>query len=123
MAQPYLDQLTALIRETIHSGKAGTSVECRHFFSGAAAYADGKVFAMVTPLGLALKLPPVDCQTLMELHGATPLRQFPEGPVKKDYVVLPPAMRRDPAALRPWLNASVASVRSQLPPAAGTSVA
>ncbi len=38
MAQPYLDDLTELAGD-IDSG--GIDLDCRHFFSGAALYADG----------------------------------------------------------------------------------
>ncbi len=112
MAQPYLDKLAALLKASSLGSAAAASVDCRHFFSGAAAYAEGQVFALLTPVGLALKLPSAHRQALMDKHGATPLRQFPKGPIKKDYVVLPPAMRHDPAALRPWLQASLDHVRS-----------
>ena len=107
MAQPYLDELSALIKASAPPSAGGASPDCRHFFSGAAAYVEGKVFVMLTPVGLSLKLPPVVCRELMEQHGATPLRQFPRGPIKRNYVVLSPAMRHDPAALRPWRQASM----------------
>ena len=113
MAQPYLDELTALIQASSLANVDAAPIDCRHFFSGAAAYVQGQVFALFTPVGLSLKLSPADCQELTAKHGAKPLRQFPRGPIKRDYVVLSPAMRRDPAALRPWLQASVAHVRSQ----------
>ena len=32
------------------------TIECKHFFSGAAAYADGRIFMTPTTVGLALKL-------------------------------------------------------------------
>ncbi|MCH7496521.1 MAG: TfoX/Sxy family protein [Candidatus Marinimicrobia bacterium] len=118
MAQPYLDELTALIEASSLASADAASLDCRHFFSGAAAYVQGQVFALLTPVGLSLKLSPAHRQALKGNHGAKPLRQFPKGPIKRDYVVLSPAMRRDPAALRPWLQASVDYVRSRLPPAA-----
>lgn len=121
MAQPYLDELTALIKASSLASVDAASLDCRHFFSGAAAYLQGQVFALLTPVGLSLKLSPAHRQTLTGKHGAKPLRQFPRGPIKRDYVVLSPAMRRDPAALRPWLQASVDYVRSRLPPAAAGS--
>ncbi len=120
MAQPYLDELTALLEASSLASGGTASIDCRHFFSGAAAYVQGQVFALLTPVGLSLKLSPDARQALTVKHGAKPLRQFPQGPIKKDYVVLAPAMRRDPDALRPWLQASVDYVRSRLPPAAVT---
>lgn len=112
MARPYLDELTALIKASAPATAGGASPDCRHFFSGAAAYVEGKVFVLLTPVGLSLKLPPAACEELMKHHGATPLRQFPQGPIKKNYVVLSPVLRHDPAALRPWLQAAVDYVLS-----------
>ena len=53
MAQPYFDRLTAKLREADLS-KRGVVLECRHFFSGAALYANDKIFASLTPAGLAV---------------------------------------------------------------------
>jgi len=50
VAQPYLDQL----KETM---KDFDGVECKHFFSGATCSKGGKMFASLTPVGFALKLP------------------------------------------------------------------
>ena len=46
MAQPYLDELTKLV-QNINPG--GYDLACKHFFSGAALYADGQVCASLTP--------------------------------------------------------------------------
>ena len=63
-------------------------MECKHFFSGAAAYVEGRIFASLTSSSFALKLPEQARNELMTRAGA-PLRYFPGAPVKKDYVVIP----------------------------------
>lgn len=83
MAEPYLADLTRLIES--NSGLTD-DVVCKHFFSGAAAYVDGKVFATLTPVGIAFKLPQTRCETLLSEDGM-PLRYFPAAPVKRDYVL------------------------------------
>ncbi|MBT4907975.1 MAG: hypothetical protein HOL07_15500 [Rhodospirillaceae bacterium] len=88
MAQPYLDNLTALLERTAPDLGEGDVVECRHFFSGAATYVNGRIFMSLTPVGLALKLSETRRDALMAA-GGTALRYFPKGPVKTDYVVLP----------------------------------
>jgi len=88
MAKPYLENLTALLERTAPVLEDGDVVECRHFFSGAAAYVNGRVFMSMTPVGLALKFPDAKRDALMAA-GGTALRYFPKGPVKADYVVLP----------------------------------
>jgi hypothetical protein len=44
----------------------------------------------LTTVGLALKLPK-DSGELVIGNGARPLRYFPKGPIKKDYVLVPKA--------------------------------
>ena len=39
--------------------------------------------------------------------GARPLRYFPKGPIKKEYVVLPETIARDDNALAPWIEESI----------------
>ena len=88
MAQPYLDQLTKRLREWKVAKPRGVALECRHFFSGAALYANGSIVASLTPAGLALKLPEAKSKELFRYRKATRLRYFANGPVKKSYVVL-----------------------------------
>ncbi len=87
------------------------AIECKHFFSGAAAYADGRIFMTLTPVGLALKLPERSRDRLLASGGAQ-LRYFPDGPIKKDYVVVPEPLAKDDAALGPWLEESIAFARN-----------
>jgi len=53
MAQPYLEQLKGLVRIV---NRPGTDLVCKHFFSGAALYANGKMCASLSPAGLGFKL-------------------------------------------------------------------
>ena len=87
------------------------TIECKHFFGGAAAYAQGKIFMTLTPVGLALKLPEASRDRLIAL-GAQPLRYFPTGPIKKDYVVVPEGLANDRATLAPWIEESIRFVQS-----------
>lgn len=92
MAQPYLqaiNELMALLGQTGNS-----ELECKHFFSGAACYASGKIFASLTPAGFALKLPE-SCRSHLMTRNGRSLRYFPGSPVKREYVVLPPEIVGD----------------------------
>lgn len=111
MTTAYLQELTALLKATT-SDQTHAKLECKHFFSGAAVYANGKICLSLTPVGLAIKLPKELRTMLVEEHGAQPLRYFPKGPIKKEYVVLPKATLKDAKALRRWINASIAYVCS-----------
>jgi TfoX/Sxy family transcriptional regulator of competence genes len=109
MAEPYLGELEVLLERTGPASDYNADIEARHFFGGAAAYADGRIFISLTPAGLALKLSADDRAALREL-GAKPLRYFPKAPIKKAYVVLPDAIAEDRAALAGWVGKSVGYV-------------
>ncbi len=82
------------------------AITCKHFFGGAAGYADGRIFVSLTPSGLALKLSAELRQRLID-RGAKPLKYFADGPIKKDYVVVPDELAGDDGALAPWIVASI----------------
>jgi TfoX/Sxy family transcriptional regulator of competence genes len=102
MVESYLRALGALLEGI----DPPDTIQCKHFFGGAAAYASGKIFMTLTPVGLALKLPEASRERLIAL-GARPLRYFPTGPIKKDYVVVPDGLAHDRAALAPWIKESI----------------
>ena len=107
MAKAYLRKLTFLLGRLRSERFKDIRLECRHFFSGAAVYADGRIFMSLTPVGLAIKLPETPRKQLMKEPGAKHLRYFPNAPVKKDYVVLPRTMLSDPKALKRWVKISI----------------
>ncbi|SRR6266849_1987430 len=112
MAQEYLQRLTALIKQPTAGRFKGVKLECKHFFSGAAVYADGRICISLTPVGFAIKLPEEARNLLLNEKGAKPLCYFPKGPIKEDYVILPKAMLKDVKALRRWVKVSVEYVLS-----------
>ena len=101
MAREYLERLEAMLRPAIRTLDGHATVEIKHFFSGAAAYANGRICITLTPLGLAMKLPENSRARLLKT-GAKALRYFPKAPIKKDYVVLPPSIRNDKPKLKYW---------------------
>ncbi len=112
MAKEYLQQLTVLIRQPTSRRFKDVKLECRHFFSGAAVYVDGRICMSLTPVGFAIKLPEESRNILMKMKGAKHLRYFPKGPIKKHYVVLPKAMLKDMKTLRRWVKVSIEYVLS-----------
>ena len=111
MVESFRADLDTLIDRSGLSGRVRARIECRHFFSGAAAYADGKIFMSLSPAGLALKLPEKRCADLFDA-GAGALRYFAKSPIKKGYVVLPTAIAEDRSALLALLKESLAFIRS-----------
>lgn len=106
MATEYLEQLTDLLQKATPEKNKDVKLECKHFFSGAAVYANGRICISLTPAGFALKLPEEARDTLLK-KGAKHLRYFPNGPIKKDYVVLPKTMLNDTRTLRRWMKVSI----------------
>lgn len=107
MAQPFLDELTEQLGEWKVARPRGVTLQCRHFFSGAALYANGSIVASLTPAGLALKLPEAIRDELFRNRKAAQLRYFDRGPVKKDYAVLSRKVVSDRAEVRSLLRSSI----------------
>lgn len=110
MAQKYLERLTALMREATSGRFKDIKLEYKHFFSGAALYANGKICLSLTPVGLAIKSPEAPRNALLKQKGIKTLRYFPEGPIKKDYVVLPKTILNDAKVLRHWVKLGIEHV-------------
>jgi hypothetical protein len=90
IAEPYLTELVHLAEQWIQADDRLGVLECRHFFSGAAVYRDGSIVASLTPVGLAFKVRDEVRQTLIRSGRATPLRYFPNAPIKRNYVLFYP---------------------------------
>ena len=85
-AEPYLSDLAALVKKWLDADAKVGVLECRHFFSGAAAYRSGEIVASLTPAGLAFKVRGEIHDELLRRRLATPLRYFAAGAIKRDYV-------------------------------------
>jgi TfoX/Sxy family transcriptional regulator of competence genes len=112
VAKHYLDRLSAEVQLADSKALRGVDLACKHFFSGAALYANGKMCASLTPVGFAIKLPQRTRAALLKQRKARRLRYFVNGPVKKEYVVLGRAIADDPVRLGHWLTKSIAYVAS-----------
>ena len=117
MAKLYLDKLSELMNRATAGKFKNVDLECKHFFSGAAVYANGTICITLTPVGFAVKLPEESRNALMRDKGTKHLRYFSKGPIKKEYVVLPEAMLKDTRTLRHWVEVSIEYVTR--PPTTG----
>ena len=90
MAEPYLTRLARIVDEIGLSQVCGASIESKHFFSGAALYANGKIVASLGREGFAVKLPADTRRSLIEEGKGTEFRFFGRVPVKREYVALQP---------------------------------
>jgi len=107
MAQEYLEKLSALIAKAASGRHDYSDLECKHFFSGAALYADKKICITLTPVGLGLKLPGHTKDALLKNKKAVPLRYFPKSPIKKEYVLFPHGVEKGGQALHKYVNESI----------------
>lgn len=107
MAKEYLDQLSKIMQQATAGKFRDINLECKHFFSGAAVYADGRICISLTPVGFAIKLPETSRDLLLKENGTKNLRYFPKGPIKKDYVVLSKVMLNDMKVLRSWVKLTI----------------
>ena len=107
MAEPYLERLSQIVAGLEPLQIRGVTLECKHFFSGAALCANRKICASLGPVGFALKLPERHRQDLISTGKGEEFRFFPTGPVKRDYVVLSGSGIQDENELHELLVASV----------------
>jgi len=107
MAKKYLEQLTAIMKRATARRFKNVNIVCKHFFSGAAVFADGRICISLTPSGFAIKLPEEQRKNLLQKRGTKCLRYFPKAPIKKDYVVMPDSMLKDIKTLRSWVKLTV----------------
>ncbi|MEA2000602.1 MAG: hypothetical protein U9N84_01745 [Actinomycetota bacterium] len=89
MAEPFLGDLQEFADQWTSADERVGVLECRHFFSGAAVYRNGAIVASLTPVGLAFKVPNTIHDNLLDAGLAIPLRYFPNGPIKRNYVLFP----------------------------------
>jgi TfoX/Sxy family transcriptional regulator of competence genes len=85
----------------------GAEVTFRPMFGGACGYVRGRVFASLSDVGLALKLGLADQDELLSEKGAKRLQYEPDAPVSRQYVVVPPRIWKDAAALGRWVKRSI----------------
>ena len=112
MAKKYFEKLTALIGELNLASAETGHLEVRHFFSGAAVYADGHICASWSPAGLAFKLPDKEADKLIENGEAIPLRYFPGGHIKQGYAAFKQPDIENMERWRSYLMASISNVET-----------
>ncbi|MCP4979549.1 MAG: TfoX/Sxy family protein [Gammaproteobacteria bacterium] len=87
MAKVYLEKLCRIIEELELEKMSAASLQVKHFFSGAALYANGRICASWSPQGLAFRLPESEVTEVIDSGKAKPLKYFDKGNVKKGYVL------------------------------------
>jgi len=107
VAIKYLNQLRSLFQKVELAELDNIKLEFKHFFSGAAVYANGKICMTLTPAGFAIKLSKKHLDLLLKTEGTKKLQYFPNAPVKKEYVVLSDNTLNDIKSLHGWVKTSI----------------
>ena len=87
MAKIYFEKLSRLIEELNIEKETSAEIEIKHFFSGAAIYANSNICASWSPSGLAFKLSEEEASKLIKTGKAGALKYFEKGNIKKGYAL------------------------------------
>jgi len=88
-AAKYQDEIAEVLKKTRPRLASTHKVTFKKCFGAIAGYVDDNIFISAGRFGLALKLPRTTINRLMTEDGASHLKYFPKGHIKRDYVVLP----------------------------------
>ena len=108
MSKEYYQKLSHLLSEIDVANEAQQALEIKHFFSGAALYANKTICASWSPAGLAFKLPAAEVRDLLASGEAIPLQYFPNGHIKKGYALFENPCDRTPTQ---WKEYFVKAIR------------
>jgi len=107
MSKHYVDKLTDLISTLDFGDELGAELTVKHYFNGAAVYADETICASWSPVGLAFKLPTAEVAELIASGQAKPLKYFAKGRIKKGYALFDdPQSKQKPALKAHFLKAA-----------------
>ena len=112
MNEEFRRTLSEFLDAPLNEELSGRALEFKPCFGAVAGYIDGKIFVSCGNFGLALKLPLGPRTELLQRKGGTPLRYFPKGHVKKEYVVIPQRILDDGRTFRGLVRQSVEYVRA-----------
>lgn len=110
MATPTLDELRASFAAAFDDAPT-RELNFNAMFGGACAYVNGRVFASLSNVGLALKTDAARAVIWLE-HGGKWLQPEEDAPVSNSHVVAPDAVLKDGAELARWAQHSVGFVLS-----------
>ena len=87
MAKVYFEKLSQLTSDLSIESEVTAGLEIKHFFSGAALYANKVICISWSPGGLAFKLSEAEVNRLISSGKAKPLKYFEKGRVKEGYAM------------------------------------
>ncbi len=115
MSQATLEELQDCLSAAMETLDLDMALSFKAMFGGMCGYMEGRVFASLSNIGLALKLS-ADDQAALLLLGAQRLRYEPDAPESKQYIVMLPAVQTDAKSLAVWVRRSADFVAAQAAP-------
>ncbi|MCZ6730491.1 MAG: hypothetical protein O7C61_12360 [SAR324 cluster bacterium] len=110
MNAEHLEHLTQALHRARPRLSRTHGLKFKAVFGAVAGYVHHHIFISCGNFGLALKLPPGRCTALLAEQGCKPLRYFPNGHIKKNYVVLPGRITGNAVRFKALVNESIAYV-------------
>ena len=107
MNAEHLERLTQALHRARPRLSRTHELQFKPVFGAVAGYVRHHIFISCGNFGRALKLPPSRCTALLAERGSKPLRYFPNGHIKKNYVVLPASIIGNPARFKSLVNESI----------------
>lgn len=107
MSEPYLSKLTQIINRLSISDSDNVTILAKHFFSGAALYANGTICVLFSPMGFAIKVPANRREILLAEGKGSIFRFFPNGPIKHEYIRLSDHIIQQDDTLGEFLYSSI----------------
>lgn len=104
--EPDLEAMEGQLIRAANSLPVVKDLTFKSMFGGVSAYVDGRVFASLSNIGLALKLSPDSQAKLLSLEGAKRLRYEPDAPESKQYIVVPENLCTVEKELAIWVEHS-----------------
>jgi TfoX/Sxy family transcriptional regulator of competence genes len=106
VAKSYLERLSQIVDQLEPFTPDRMTLETKHFFGGAALYANGMICASLSRAGFAVKLQAEVRQDLINEGKASEFRFFPKGPIKREYIALSESIIEDEKTLRKLIETS-----------------
>ncbi len=116
MDQTAFDTMQEQLSQAVETFAPDMEITFKPMFGGMSDYVRERVFATLSDVGLALKLPAEAQAGLLAEPGAKRLQYEPDAPESKQYIVAPDCLRSDPEAFAPWVQRSVEHVLAQPTP-------
>lgn len=112
MSQAALEEMQDQLSAAVETLNLDMALSFKAMFGGVLGYMDGRAFASLSNIGLALKLSAEDQAALLREPGAKRLRYEPDAPESKQYIVVPNAVQASAEALGEWAARSRAFVQT-----------